>query len=78
MKNDYIDFVSAPFQTDIKFIYKGFENDIKKCKGFSNTLRCLLVDNILKNMNFDASTEEEEVNLKDELRDRLVNNAAER
>ena len=52
---------SAPFQADIKFIFEGFNLDIKKCKGFKNSIRSLLVDNILKNMKFDASTDDDQV-----------------
>ena len=50
-------YVSAPFQTDISFIFQGFDVEIENCEGFKNSIRCLLVDNILKTMNFDESSE---------------------
>ncbi len=49
-------FVCAPFEADIKFIFEDFEVDTEKCKGFNNKTRSLLVDNILKTMNFDPSS----------------------
>ena len=73
------DYVSAPFQTDIRFVFQGFEaDDIKNCKGFKNSIRSMLVDNILKNMNFDETNndnEDDDVNLKNFLRD-VIESAA--
>ena len=40
---------SSPFQTAIKFIFDGFQNEEVI---FSNTIRSLLVDNILNNLDF--------------------------
>jgi hypothetical protein len=45
-------FVSAPFQSDIKFIFEGFEVVLDKSKGFRNTTRSFLANNILQNMDF--------------------------
>ena len=50
--------VSAPFQVDIKFLFEGFDVDIKNCEGFNKAIRSLLVDNILKTMHFSESSEE--------------------
>lgn len=58
VKREEIDYVSAPFEADIRFIFKGFEKEISKCKGFANSVRCLLVDSILKTMNFDIYDED--------------------
>ena len=78
-KKEGVDYVSAAFQTDIRFIFAGFEQDLKKCKGFTSPIRSLLVDNILKNMSFDVFNENEEESLKDTLRNRmLASEAAER
>ena len=41
---------SSPFQTAIKFIFDGFQNEEVT---FSNTIRSLLVDNILNNLDFE-------------------------
>jgi hypothetical protein len=51
--------ICAPFETDIKFIFEGFNDEISKCSIFSNTVRSLLVDNILKNLRFDPQNEEQ-------------------
>ncbi len=70
------DYVSAPFQTDVRFVFQGFEaDDIKKCKGFTNSIRSLLVDNILKNMIFDETNEDDDVTLKNVLKD-VIESAA--
>ena len=53
---DYKKIPSAPFQTNIRFLFEGFNKDISKCKGFKISLRNLLVDNILKTMMFDTSS----------------------
>lgn len=58
VKREDIDYVSAPFQADIRFIFKGFEKEILKCNGFSSTLRCLLVDSLLKTINFKINDED--------------------
>ena len=59
--------MSAPFQIDIKFLFEGFDFDIKNCKGFENPIRSMLVDNILKNMTFDTSSENQNHVYKDVL-----------
>jgi len=41
--------VSAPFQTSIKFIFENFDDGVVY---FSNTIRSLLVDNIVQNLHF--------------------------
>ena len=51
-------FICAPFQTDIKFIFEGFDVELEKCAGFNNNTRSLLVDNILKNMLFNPKSEQ--------------------
>jgi hypothetical protein len=49
---------SAPFKQNIKFLFKGFDKDLNKCQGFKKSIRNLLVDNILKTMMFDVSSED--------------------
>ena len=56
LKNDSF---TAPFDIDIKFIFEDFEVENKNCKGFSNAIRSLLVDNILRNMSFDPKNDQE-------------------
>ena len=48
MSNKYT--VCAPFQKDIRYIFKNFEEDVVKCVGFDNSIRSLLVHNILANI----------------------------
>ena len=73
-KKSSTDYISAPFEADIKFIFEGFEVETRNCKGFTNSVRSLLVDNILKNMNFNDSNENEtndEQPFKDTLRNAI-------
>jgi hypothetical protein len=55
-RKDEYDYLSAPFEADIRFIFQNFEVEIKNCKGFRNPIRSLIVDNILRNMNFDPKS----------------------
>ena len=57
-KKEKFKYASAPFQTDIKFIFEGFDVDIKNCTGFEKSTRSLLVHNILQKMIFDESNED--------------------
>ena len=56
---DKYDYLSAPFEADIRFIFQGFEVETKDSKGFRNPLRSLITDNILRNMNFDPKSSNE-------------------
>ncbi len=53
------DFLTAPFEIEIKFIFEDFEMENKDCKGFSNAIRSLLVDNILRNLSFDPQNDQD-------------------
>lgn len=57
---DEYDYSSAPFEEDVKFLFRDFEIENSKCKGFSDATRSLLVDNILKNMMFDPKDDEDD------------------
>ena len=50
----------APFAKDIRYIFENFEEDIQKSKGFSNTIRSLLVNNIMNNINMSLKIKSEE------------------
>lgn len=52
--------VCAPFAKDIRYIFQNFEEDITKSKGFTNTIRSLLVNNILENINMNFKIKSEE------------------
>lgn len=47
---------SAPFQVEIKYLFEGFEKETNKSEGFISTIRCLLTDSILQNLNFENDT----------------------
>lgn len=59
-KPDY-DALTAPFEIDINFIFENFDDKTEDCKGFSNAIRSLLVDNILRNMYFDSKNDQKEI-----------------
>ena len=61
MPVNYFDYASAPFETDIKFIFENFEAENRDCKGFKNSIRSLLVDNILRNMSFEEADDEDDL-----------------
>ena len=76
LKKDEVDFVSAPFETDIKFIFKNFDHDIENSKGFNESIRCLLVDQILTNLNINISNkpnDERDTSLRSALIKKLIN-----
>jgi hypothetical protein len=64
-EDDEHDYISAPFKKDVRFIFKGFEADIDKCQGFRDATRSLIVDHILRNMNFNPEENGEDDNVID-------------
>ncbi len=50
----------APFAKDIRYIFENFDEDVQKSKGFSNTIRSLLVNNIMNNINMSLKIKSEE------------------
>ncbi len=48
----------APFQKDIRYIFQNFEEDFENSIGFTSSIRSLLVNNILNNLNFQTDLNE--------------------
>ena len=59
------DCISAPFNKEIRFIFQGFETDTDNCQGFRDATRSLIVDNILRNMNFNPQENGEDESIID-------------
>jgi hypothetical protein len=54
--------ICAPFQKDIFYIFENFEENIEKSKGFTNTIRSLLVENILNHIKIYFAAQSENFN----------------